>query len=1015
MVLLKRIALTFIISCASWSQADDMQVELRPCQPEKMRNILADYNAGFDSGLKKWRLSKREGCEIKISDLARNGNKSLFVKSSGKNNVKLWQLLSHELGKNILPKENYVLTAWFRSSKKLPGKYGISVGMTWYTKGWKPIKSIPNNLKLHKTSSTAGKWVKLISKPTTIPDTAKVLTLGVGLYYAKGEGWIDDLGLYPASVEFSLKLHGASAKQVKITSGNEQEILTLTIPKAKQKDFSTKFKVPYPYTCKVEVEYGNGKKKTIAYPRKIKILCKGQQIQIDKILTMNNDQVTREAAREACRILKNLTGQTIPILTDSKMQANTLMLGKKFCNAAEKAALVKMNHGYLAVVKNGGILIAGTSPYYTKQGVYRFFKRLGVSFWSPGKAESYPTKNTYRITSSWQETARFTSGQYFKLNQGDPRRLKESKLFRGIWFDHTADLLVPYKLFGKTHPEYYSLLKNGKRLSFKQGKHRSSLIHLCMSNPAVQKIAIKNVLSWIRQQPDKIFFPVTQGDGPNWCQCPECRKLDYPEHGYSDRLVYFINIIAKAVKKKYPGKKLVLLAYTPATEPAPAKYKPLDNVIVWYAPYCFGGARSQFQALDSKVNQTAFKHYNEWLKMLAPRQMITIGYPKIYPYYFYPAVTIQPYIVDMKLFAKSRVVVGNKTYGHALPFEALFVYVQNEMYWNPNQDMNKLISKFMQGYYGAAAPYMQQYFNLLESCVAKRNFHARCEYYPWGMMLGGVLAQQAYPLFRQAEKMVESNPQLLKRIMRIKASLLFIDLNERNPYNCKGGKLDEFAVKLQEFLKILTLVYNPERRAKYNRYLIKLGHDQKYQINTWVERISGLKLKKVVFNDPVFNNFIECVSPQKYLLAHTEIKNAVPVQPSKVIPLSYFTVNDGGASADMFPYTGQDGKKDKVIAVKANGKIHAGRWIDNPVYCGIKITGMDEAGKGKRNLQIIAAGKIVYDAPSPFRRDAWTDLTIQFDKKLLKYGWLRFQIVSKAPGNLSKRLLIKKVDLLYQW
>ena len=81
---------------------------------------------------------------------------------------------------------------------------------------------------------------------------------------------------------------------------------------------------------------------------------------------------------------------------------------------------------------------------------------------------------------------------------GDPRAALNPELFQkdsDLWFDHNAGYMVPKKMYYDAHPEYYALRLNGRRIPKTTS---DAYIHLCMSNPDVQRIATERVLGWIR-------------------------------------------------------------------------------------------------------------------------------------------------------------------------------------------------------------------------------------------------------------------------------------------------------------------------------------------------------------------------------------------------------------------------------------------------------------------------------------------------------------------------------------
>src|SRR4029079_17793269 len=84
------------------------------------------------------------------------------------------------------------------------------------------------------------------------------------------------------------------------------------------------------------------------------------------------------------------------------------------------------------------------------------------------------------------------------------------------------------------HPEYLALVK-GKR----QGEQ------LCVSNPAVRKLAADYALDYLRRRPDADMVSMEPSDGMGHCECDDCRKVGT----VSDRAFGLADEVARAVAR----------------------------------------------------------------------------------------------------------------------------------------------------------------------------------------------------------------------------------------------------------------------------------------------------------------------------------------------------------------------------------------------------------------------------------------------------------------------------------
>ena len=131
----------------------------------------------------------------------------------------------------------------------------------------------------------------------------------------------------------------------------------------------------------------------------------------------------------------------------------------------------------------------------------------------------------------------------------------------GYWC-HSFDQLVPPSEYFETHPEYYAEI-NGNRVP----------AQLCLTNPDVLEITIRNLRKAIEEKPDLHYWSVSQNDNVSYCQCEACRKLDEQEGSPIGSLLSFINAVADS----FPDQVISTLAYQYSRKP-PASLVPRENV-----------------------------------------------------------------------------------------------------------------------------------------------------------------------------------------------------------------------------------------------------------------------------------------------------------------------------------------------------------------------------------------------------------------------------------------------------
>ncbi len=778
------------------------------------------------------------------------------------------------------------------------------------------------------------------------------------------------------------------------------------------------------------------------------VLCSGIQaidvkvenIPLRKIIISEKPSAKdREIAQEAARIIQVLTGKKLEISQKSGLEASevkgALIIGNRVYKADEiKERLKEFSFGYTIMVINGGVIIGGTDSNMRADGLYRLFERHGMKFYlknlresrlRPGQEnlEILPDSKEIVFRDSYSEKVRFAATMAYDEDglRANPRTTRgmNEKVYTALYSGHAHDLMVPYSIYGKDHPEYYALLSNGKRLD----KRKSMGIHLCMSNPEIPAIAAERICRWIEEQPWAVYFDISPGDGPNWCTCDKCQALDVKGHGKADRLWQFNNKVAALVKEKHPDKKLVCLAYTPNAEMPPANAGIADNCIVSFAPYCWGGARSQNHLLTDRVNRVAYQNFQDWMKILKPDQMIGFEYP---PSYFpVPSAGMRPMFEKIKLMASYPQVFAFDYCGYSRhSFYKLSRYVLAELEWNPELDTRNLVENFMVNYYGSAAPHMQAVYDLNAALTEKQPHNQRCEYYAPGFPAHGN-ADKFYALFDKAEKAVANDPVILKHVQVEKVPYLYVDLNEYNPANGKAPLTDDsFPRKLQEFLNLCVNVKNAEYRAYYGASFLKTRTES---IAQWLRNICGFTPDQDdIYKSKLIAEFLTSEDPAAFLKQHCRPENMNPYgiriglkSADKVIRYTQRESRIQEAANDAPQSELWGGEKDSktntfdVIALRGGEESKVAiEFIDNPFDGELEITAKNENTPCEATISIkwnkeFLQQKVKFESP-----EQWVVFKIGTPASAMRYGQNKFVIKNESAAN-NNRLLIQSLKLLY--
>ena len=267
----------------------------------------------------------------------------------------------------------------------------------------------------------------------------------------------------------------------------------------------------------------------------------------------------------------------------------------------------------------------------------------------------------------------------------------------------------------------------------------------------------------------------------------------------TDRLLDFVNHLAREVAKVYPDKILFTLSYTEATGPVPVRVRPEPNVRVMYCPYPWDWGCQSHAFCDK--NRKGMKDLTDWVQ-LCPRQLFIFDYSVGYKMPLEIFGSFYAMVEKIQYYANHGI-GGIQFCGSPRNFNPLFKYVMNELLWNPAIDVEAIIDQFMQLYYGKeAGPIMREYFDLIYRVIRERPVHQMCE----GNnpeLVNEEFAEEGYGILDRALKMAAADEEIQRRIQDEKLFLLFGDLQNHNKVNGLAlSNLEAYSRKLVNFVRI---------------------------------------------------------------------------------------------------------------------------------------------------------------------------------------------------------------------
>jgi hypothetical protein len=406
------------------------------------------------------------------------------------------------------------------------------------------------------------------------------------------------------------------------------------------------------------------------------------------------------------------------------------------------------------------LIIAGGTGKGVLYGVYGLLELWGFRMYT---STAIAVPNTASISIPTNELVVVSAIRYRTTSYRDTRDPEYTDWHRlssrNDWglFVHTFNELVPPDKYGKTHPEYYSLV-NGTRLPGTQ---------LCLSNPEVLAAVIGSLKEKIAAKPNATYWSVSQNDNDQYCRCEPCTQINTKYGGVpSGSILYFVNDVAKA----FPDKIISTLAYWYSrTPPQNIQAEPNVNVML-----C--NIESRRQGPVYETDPAFSRDLITWGKLSG--NILIWDYNIQFSNLVSPFPNLHTIKPNVKFYTDHHVnslfMQANGQAGGEMA--GLRSYLICKLMWNPAADDNAIVDEYLNGYYGEAAPYIHQYIDKMRESLLSTGFKLNIFGSPEDAKdayLSADMMKVYNSLFDQAEKAVAKNPQLLTRVKIARLPIMY--------------------------------------------------------------------------------------------------------------------------------------------------------------------------------------------------------------------------------------------------
>ncbi len=319
----------------------------------------------------------------------------------------------------------------------------------------------------------------------------------------------------------------------------------------------------------------------------------------------------------------------------------------------------------------------------------------------------------------------------------------------GFWCHSFETLVSPTEYF-ETHPEYFSLYE-GERV----GDHAQ----LCLSNPEVFEVLVKNLRKHIESNPNSRYWSVSQNDNNAYCQCEHCKKIDEADGTPMGSVLNFVNKVAA----EFPDKIISTLAYW-YTRKAPKVTRPAENVHIMLCNIEANRGLPIETDARSNENKTELLEWKEicenvflWDYCIQFRSLVS------------PFPNLRTLAPNIKFFVENnvRALFSQCNRDISGEFSELRGYMLAKLMWDPYCNEIDVMNEFLNGYYKQAGKFIGEYINLMHNELEKSGGELRIFGGPMDCdttYFTRELFKKYTDIFNKAEQAVSNDVEALFRV-----------------------------------------------------------------------------------------------------------------------------------------------------------------------------------------------------------------------------------------------------------
>jgi len=416
--------------------------------------------------------------------------------------------------------------------------------------------------------------------------------------------------------------------------------------------------------------------------------------------------------------VEKISGATLPVVTaGTASDLPALYIGRTTATADWGIAVEPARAGdgrYVIAPVDGGLAVYGPGEG-TWYGMYDLLYQLGCRFYLPcPEGEVIPQLSNISLPMVRREEVPVFSGRTLAFHGGEvlfagPYKWDYSTWRRkvrlgGTYYSHghAFEQFITEGEYYEEHPEYFGLAR-GERLPNQ----------LCLANPEVMNIFIDKVRD--RFAKGALSVSLSANDAQEYCECDACAAERGEKGDFTANLLEMANRVARALNDEYPDRFLCFYATYHGSGDLP----PGMTVEPMVVPVLF--PRAEGHATDDPKCAAGAR----FIEIAKDWQVRGMNYHGVYDYLFQRTDQMVSYPIFHAMAGAMRASADNG--GLFWHYEAInrswignmHLYLMARLSWDPQQDVDAILTEYYDQFYGAAGPAMARFNARLEANTAQ--------------------------------------------------------------------------------------------------------------------------------------------------------------------------------------------------------------------------------------------------------------------------------------------------------